>query len=116
MDPKFRKAQERSLIQERKRIEKELARHAAKRGRRYLAKFEEYGSKDDDAVLEVAVYQEHLSLERNLQRVLKDIDQALGKIGKGTYGLCERGRDHEIEPERLKAAPQARFCLKHSRP
>ncbi len=52
-----------------------------------------------------------LSLEYNLETHLKNINLALEKIKKRSYGKCETcGR--EIEKERLKVYPEARFCLK----
>ncbi len=41
--------------------------------------------------------------------VLNEIDIALGKIEKGTYGICERcGKP--IELERLELIPWTKFC------
>jgi DnaK suppressor protein len=43
--------------------------------------------------------------------VLEDIDEALEKLGKGTYGKCEScGQD--IPRDRLEAVPYAKLCLK----
>ena len=41
---------------------------------------------------------------------LKDIDDALGKLEQGTYGVCE-ACGKPIDPERLEAKPWARFCV-----
>ncbi len=42
---------------------------------------------------------------------LEDIDEALDKLGKDTFGMCEScGR--AIVKERLEAVPQAKLCLK----
>lgn len=47
-----------------------------------------------------------------LEKRLKDTQDALEKIEKGTYGKCEVcGQD--IDPARLGANPQARFDLEH---
>jgi RNA polymerase-binding transcription factor DksA len=43
--------------------------------------------------------------------VLEDIDDALRKLDKEGYGLCE-GCGAEISPDRLEALPYARECLK----
>ena len=41
---------------------------------------------------------------------LREVDAALDRIRRGTYGQCEAcGTD--IDPERLRALPQARYCL-----
>jgi DnaK suppressor protein len=50
------------------------------------------------------------SLEGNAERVLGEIDAALQRIEKGTYGRCAScGRD--IGRERLEARPWARLCI-----
>ncbi len=42
---------------------------------------------------------------------LKDIEEALYNIERGTYGKCHRcGK--EIEIERMKAKPTAKYCIK----
>ena len=46
-----------------------------------------------------------------LEQRLLDIDAALAAIDSGGYSVCERC-GHHIEPERLVAKPDARFCLK----
>lgn len=47
-----------------------------------------------------------------LQRLLREVDAALGRIDAGTFGLCKTCGD-AIEPERLLADPLTRFCLDH---
>lgn len=42
---------------------------------------------------------------------LKDVENALEKIKKGTFGICEMC-DDIIDVERLKAKPHARYCIK----
>lgn len=42
---------------------------------------------------------------------LEDIDDALERLGRGTYGVCERCEE-KIPEERLEAVPYARHCLK----
>ncbi len=51
-----------------------------------------------------------LSLAEGLQQRLEDVQAALGRIDKGTYGKCEAcGKD--IPPERLEAIPAASLCI-----
>lgn len=53
-----------------------------------------------------------LAVREQLDERLADIDHALARIDKGTYGTCEIcGRD--IEPERLEARPAVRYCREH---
>lgn len=60
---------------------------------------------------EVEEYTTLLPIEHGLETKLKNINLALEKIKKGKYGKCDNcGK--EIAEERLKAIPEARFCLK----
>jgi DnaK suppressor protein len=43
-------------------------------------------------------------------QLLREVDNALGRCARGTYGACE-GCHEEIAPPRLKAVPWARYCL-----
>jgi RNA polymerase-binding protein DksA len=50
------------------------------------------------------------TLEENSEQVLKQIEEALGRIDEGTFGTCARcGR--EIPEERLEARPWATLCI-----
>ena len=42
--------------------------------------------------------------------MLGDIEAALRKMEKGTYGLCEHCKNG-IEKKRIKALPSARYCI-----
>src|SRR5918996_6053315 len=52
-----------------------------------------------------------LAVIERLRENLQDVDVALGKIKKGTFGVCERC-GQPINPERLEAIPYARLCVK----
>jgi sigma-B regulation protein RsbU (phosphoserine phosphatase) len=45
-----------------------------------------------------------------LRRLMSDVDAALRRVGEGTWGTCEVCHG-EIEPDRLRADPLARFCV-----
>ena len=47
---------------------------------------------------------------RKQKEELNDIEFALGKIEKGTFGICEMCED-EINIERLKVKNFARYCI-----
>jgi sigma-B regulation protein RsbU (phosphoserine phosphatase) len=47
-----------------------------------------------------------------LRTLLNEVDTALGRMERGTYGLCEECGE-AIEPDRLIADPVLRFCLDH---
>src|SRR5919106_899908 len=51
-----------------------------------------------------------LAVFERLRENLQDIELALTKIEKGTYGVCERCGD-PIAPERLEAIPYARLDM-----
>src|SRR5205085_12140279 len=51
-----------------------------------------------------------LSFVEGLIKHLHDVQSALGRVDRGSYGQCERcGKD--IAPERLEAVPTARLCI-----
>jgi len=50
------------------------------------------------------------TLRRDAERLLRDVERALAKFEKGTYGICERCGE-QIDPARLKAIPYATLCL-----
>jgi len=53
-------------------------------------------------------------LEENAERLLGEVDAALGRIDDGTYGTCVVcGRP--IDSERLEAVPYADLCLEDKR-
>lgn len=49
------------------------------------------------------------TLER-VQELLGEVEQALGRLRQGVYGVCE-GCGEDIPQRRLQALPWARFCL-----
>lgn len=49
-------------------------------------------------------------LSDNERRILRDIEAALRKMEKGTYGLCEHCKK-VIDKKRIKALPSARYCM-----
>jgi DnaK suppressor protein len=68
----------------------------------------------DEAADDAQEYDNALSLEYSLELKLKAVELALEKIKNNTYGICEKcGK--EIEEERLKVAPEAKFCVKDNK-
>ena len=57
--------------------------------------------------------EENTSIVSQLDKQLSEIDAALDRIEKGTYGICE-ACGKPIEIERLQANPSARISIKHS--
>lgn len=60
---------------------------------------------------EIQEYEKLLSVEYSLELKLRDVNSALEKIKKNGYGKCEKC-NKDIGFERLKACPEARFCIK----
>lgn len=52
-----------------------------------------------------------LAVVERLRENLHDVDVALAKIEKGTFGVCERCGE-PINAERLEAIPYARLCVR----
>lgn len=52
-----------------------------------------------------------LALHLNEQALLDQVERALTRMDKGTYGICERCGE-EIDYARLKAIPYANFCVR----
>lgn len=104
------------LNEEKERIEKELSEFATKDPKvkgDWDAKFPSYGdhrSEQDENADEVEEFEADVAIEHTLELRLKDVNDALEKMEKGNYGKCEEcGGD--INPERLKANPEARTCM-----
>lgn len=55
-----------------------------------------------------------LGLLDSERKLLREIDNALGRIEKKTYGICE-GTGKPIPKARLEAQPWARYCVEYAR-
>ena len=82
----------------------ELAAHAAQASDRQTTTGDLTGQTDVDSVLEREIAE--ASAVRAADAIA-DIEQALDRLDKGTYGTCERC-DAPIPFERLEAIPHAR--------
>jgi len=123
MDKKLLKELKEKLEKEKSQIEEELKKFAKKDEKlkgdwdtRYPKWDGEAGSSSLETMAdELEEYESLLPVEHVLELKLRDIDSALEKIKKGKYGICEKcGK--EIDIERLKTIPEARFCLKCKAP
>jgi DnaK suppressor protein len=101
------------LEERKKKIIEELNSFATKDPQRenWNANFPEFdgSASREEEVDEVEEYTTLLSLEISLEKKLKEINLALEKIEKGTFGICEKCKG-EIEIERLKADPTEKYC------
>jgi len=104
---------QKDLLERKAQIETELASFAKKDEYvkdNYRSEFPDFGDKDDENAKEIAEYTDNLSIEYSLESTLRDINKALEKIKKGTYGKCNYcGK--EIAEERLLARPASSSCV-----
>ena len=101
------------LQEEKDRLTKELGGFAKKNPHvkgDYDAVYPEYGSEEDDNAREVAEYTANKPLEITLEKTLRDIDKALDRLKKGTYGICKYC-DKPINEKRLLARPTSSACV-----
>lgn len=68
---------------------------------------------DNDAADRFEDFESRSGMVTTLQKRLSDINAALEKIEKGTYGMCEVGNNHLVDIDRLEANPAARTCKEH---
>lgn len=101
------------LLEEKAKLEKELAKFAKKKsgaGGDYDTTFPDYGDKEDENAAEVADYAVNLSLEENLEKSLRDTNQSLARMEKGEYGICKYCHK-PIEEKRLLARLTSSSCM-----
>ncbi len=70
-----------------------------------------YSNHMADAGTEVFEQARDVSMARQLQRSLEDVQRALKKFDDGTFGLCE-SCGTSIELARLEALPSAQYCVR----
>ena len=54
------------------------------------------------------------ALLTQLKERVKSIEQALSRVSRGAYGVCEKC-GHKIHPDRLAVLPDARVCIRCAR-
>ncbi len=68
-----------------------------------------FGKREEEAT-ESLELERRLALEKQILESLAEVEAALGKFDKDSYGRCENC-GNPIEPARLEALPQAKLCL-----
>ena len=94
------------LEDERDRLEGQLKHSGAKVGEHVG-----YGNHMADDATEAFEQARDLSVHTCLENTLHEVQDALGKFGRGTYGICEHCGT-KIDWARLEAKPEARLCIK----
>ena len=108
-DAVFVESMKRRLMEEKASLEKDLLRFARPTDGKgdYETIEEDLGTDMDDSATETEINDNNRSVEITLESRLKDVLDALEKIEKGKYGICEKtGLD--IPRNRLEALPTAR--------
>ena len=109
MTGKFLKQRE-LLETERKRLIEEMAQSennaSSADERREGSPF----GKREETATESFELEKRLALTQHIRELLADMEYALEKLGKGTYGLCD-SCGKPIPLARLEAIPQANLCL-----
>ena len=104
----------RRLLEERRRLRQELAEmesHQVKTEEKPAADVSGYDDDLVDVATETFEREKGLALESSVLGLLEQVEEALGRIRGGTYGVCGTcGRP--IDTNRLKAIPYARLCIK----
>lgn len=59
-------------------------------------------------------FQSRVAIEDKLEERLTFVEQALGRIKRGTYGICHTCKE-PIEEKRLEANSTARNCINHAK-
>jgi len=113
LDQKTIKEIEKQLLDQKKQILHDLTGSSRKDNHEAddrSAKFPEYGDKPDENAQEISDYSTDLATERVLEKSLADVESALNRIKKGTYGICKYC-GNPIAKKRLLARPTANSCV-----
>ncbi len=106
------------LILEKAKLEKSLSRIAHRNVRStngdYDADFPNFGDDEDENASEVAMYSDNLSIEQELEKALRDVNNSLKRIEDGTYGICKYTGE-AINQDRLRARPTSTSSIASKR-
>ena len=113
MNKKVIKKIEEDLLVRKKQIQEDLANFTKKDAHEkdeHRVRFPNFGDKSDENVQEIGEYSTNLATEKVLEKVLRDINNAMDRIAKGSYGICKYcGK--EIGEKRLLARPVSSACV-----
>lgn len=97
----FLQHQKEQMLKEKELVEEKIAK---------LKKYPDYGTDEEDNLQELTDFESNLSLEDQLELILKKINRALEAIENGTYGQCQKCKN-AIERGRLEIMPYAELCV-----
>lgn len=101
------------LLEEKARLLRELSKFTRKNPHvagDYETRYEEFGDKSDENAQEITQFLTDKPLEMQLEGLLRDVEKALDRIAKGSYGVCKYC-DQTIEEKRLMARPTSSACV-----
>lgn len=94
------------LVDEQTRLQSALSRITTKKksNNNADALFPDYGEGEDESAMEVADFENSLSLEYEIEKNLRDIHAALERLDGNTYGI-DKYTNELISEDRLRARP-----------
>jgi RNA polymerase-binding transcription factor DksA len=72
-----------------------------------------YDQHPADLATDTIQREQHLSEIDMAEASLREVEEAMKRLDKGTYGVCEVGGE-KIPDARLRALPEARTCVQHA--
>ena len=114
MDKKIIEKIKKDLQNRKKQIKEDLANFTKQdlhERDEHRTKFPDFGDKSDENAQKIGEYSTNLATEKVLESTLRDINDALGRIAKGVYGICKYC-NREIDEKRLLARPVSSACIK----
>jgi len=115
MDKAFRKKIKKKLIQDKKKLTKELSSFARKDPKikgNWMTRFPFFGtdrSHKDESAEEIERYENLLPVEHTLELRLKKIEKALERVEESDFGKCQ-DCNKKIRKIRLEIVPEADLC------
>lgn len=102
------------LQEERARLIRELSKFSHRNPQTketdFVTDYQDTGDDEDENASEVANFSDNLSLEDELEKALRDVENAIQMIEDGTYGKCKYCHQN-IDERRLDARPTSTSCI-----
>ena len=94
------------LLSDKEELEKKLGKMEGGVGEEHTDEsvFPEYGDEEDDNVHEIDGFLVNQNVLEDYKKRLRDVNAALERMKKGTYGICKYTNE-KIEEGRLRARP-----------
>jgi RNA polymerase-binding transcription factor DksA len=96
------------LEMEKHKLEKELGKIAKVHDGDLQGSYKDVGNEPDDEVNEFETFATDTQVTEDLERRLEEVNAALEKMDKGTYGFSEDNPSEALSVEQLRANPAAK--------